>query len=76
MRNTKQNWLQKAFDHTAKGEIAEKVEEIVKACSTSLPSFYRWKKTGFVPRECDRVKICEILNWDMKTNSPLTPQHA
>lgn len=62
-----ENWLQKAFNLVPKGEVKNKITDICEACGCTNISFYRWKRTGRVPNKMQRDKICEILNFDLKT---------
>lgn len=59
------NWFQRAFDAVPNGEAAAKKEEIKAACEISEATFYRWMKTGQVPKAVFVNQICEILNFEM-----------
>jgi len=61
------NWFQRAFDAVPNGEATEKKEEIKEACEISDATFYRWMKTGKVPKVVFVNKICEILSFEMQS---------
>ncbi|MDF2449433.1 MAG: hypothetical protein K0R26_1937 [Bacteroidota bacterium] len=63
----RENWLQAAFNNCKKGEVNAKIAIILDKCEISLNTFYRWKASGFVPKQRDVLIICEILNINPET---------
>lgn len=64
-KNSK-NWFQRAFDAVPNGQATDKKEQIKAACEISEATFYRWMKTGQVPKAVFVNKICEILDFEMQ----------